>query len=234
MAVSDTKQKLEWLEGGPACEPVCESLPDSKSERSSAADEMLAVCRDVRTGRYASTAPGIGTGPDVEVPRALGFETRFQAGNQGGRRHGVRAFQTNGASTLPPDLRGQLDAFRAGLEDDQGGAAELTTIGSGYVRRLTQLEACLSLLIADLETRGLLTARGRVRNSYMLLLQSIDRWDKLAQRLGMTRRTKRLPSLQEYLEHRTAGTDVDGPVVSFQEMKPDGAPQEARDSFGQS
>jgi hypothetical protein len=201
MRESDMKQKGEWPSDQSPCESVCESRSDSAWEQSTAAVETLAVRRDPRTGRYVPITEASAPFQE-ETRRALGLETRFHTGNQGARQHGVRAFQMNGMATLPPDLRRALDAFHAGLEADQAGAEELTTIGMGYVRRLTELEGCLLLLAADLETRGLLTARGRVRNSYTLLLQTIDRWDKLAQRLGMTRRAKRLPSLQEYLAQR--------------------------------
>jgi hypothetical protein len=201
MSVNDTKQTVQAPGQVPVCERVCESPACSTSEKLPAGVEMLAIQRDRRTGRYSRrerAEPELSV--QDEVGQSLGAETRFASGNQNARRHGVRAFETTGATTLPPEMRRELETFQAGLETDQGGGDELTTIGVGYVRRLTELEGCLLLLAVDLQTRGLLTARGRVRSSYALLLQTIDRWDKLAHRLGMTRRTKRLPSLHEYLE----------------------------------
>lgn len=135
---------------------------------------------------------------------AVGATTRFTEGNGAARRTGVRAFEERGAAALPPDVRDALASFQAGVTADQGGPGELTTIGAAYVRRLVELEGCMDLLVADLRTRGLMTPRGRVRNSYTLLLQTIDRWDRLAQRLGMRRRERQVPSFTEYRQQRTA------------------------------
>lgn len=131
---------------------------------------------------------------------------RFTAGNQDARRSGVRAFETHGAAALPSELRDAQAAFYSALEADQGGAGELTTIGAGYVRRLTELETICRLLGADLQARGLFTRRGRVRSTYGAFLQAIDRWDRLAQRLGLTRKARQVPTLTEYLEQCSKDT----------------------------
>jgi hypothetical protein len=145
--------------------------------------------------------------PDVQPAapsaerRAAGHDAagRFTAGNQDARRSGVRAFETRGAAALPAELRDAQAAFYSALEADQGGAGELTTIGAGYVRRLTELETICRLLGADLQARGLFTPRGRVRSTYGAFLQTIDRWDKLAQRLGLSRKARQVPTLAEVM-----------------------------------
>lgn len=112
----------------------------------------------------------------------------------------MRAFEQRGVAALPARMRTRLARFSSGLESDQGGASELTTVRRGYVRRLTELEGSIDLLAADLQQRGLMTARGRVRSTYTLLLQTIDRWDRIAQRLGLERRSHRVPTLDEVLD----------------------------------
>jgi hypothetical protein len=135
---------------------------------------------------------------------------RFRPGNQAARRSGVRAFELHGEPALPSDLRDDLAAFRAGIQADQGGAGELTTIGAGYVRRLCEVEAICSLLGADLHARGLFTLRGRVRSTYGAFMAAVDRWDRIAMRLGIARRERRTPTLAEYLAAKAADAEPAG------------------------
>lgn len=123
-----------------------------------------------------------------------------RAGNEVALKHGMRRFEQRGE--LPPDLRVTTEEFRESLISDQGGAEELTAIRAGYVRRLTEVETCVRLLSNDLVQRGLFTPRGRVRNTYSRLLETIDRWDRLAQRLGLERKTRRVPTPHEYWAQR--------------------------------
>lgn len=148
------------------------------------------------TGAETTETPGaesVAVGQTRRDPRG-----RFLPGNDAARTSGVRMFMDRGE--LPMELRPALDRFVAQVTTDQGGDAELTAIRGGYVRRLAELEGCLLLLTLDLQTRGLMTARGRVRNTYTLFLQTLDRWDKLAQRLGMGRVAKPAPTLAELID----------------------------------
>lgn len=141
---------------------------------------------------------------------------RFLPGNAEARTAGVRVFMDRGE--LPEELRPALDRFVAQVIADQGGDTDLTAIRGGYVRRLGELEGCLLLLAADLQARGLMTARGRVRNTYTLFLQTLDRWDRLAQRLGMSRIARPAPTLAELL-NATADTEP----ADVDEAEPDDA-----------
>lgn len=196
------------------CETVCESVRGSGAEANAAATETLAVRRDARSGRFERRSATVSR----DEARALGADTRFAPGTQAGRRHGVRAFQVRGEAALDADQRTALEAFRGGVEADQGGASELTTIGAGYVRRLCEMEVICDLLAVDLATRGMFTQRGRVRSTYGAFLQAVDRWDRLAQRLGTARRERRVPSLAEYLANRPSETDDDGPEEPGQDV----------------
>lgn len=160
----------------PVCEPMCESLPAPEAPGAAPSDESPAVGRNEKTGQFAP-------------------------GNQLSRRSGVRAFELRGATSLPPDLRAALDRFRAGVEADQGGRQELSTIGAGYVDLLAEVNAIIGLLLADLAERGIFTTRGRVRSTYQQFLLAIDRYDRLAQRIGLERKTRDV-SLASYLAAR--------------------------------
>jgi hypothetical protein len=130
-----------------------------------------------------------------------------RAGNQVARKSGIYSAAVK-RGEVPTELRLSVDEFRAGLISDRGGASELTTIEAGYITRLCDIEVCCRLLQNDLVTRGMFTAKGRVRSSYDKFLATIDRWDRLA-RAGLDRRARHVPSLQEFLEQRIE--DATGP-----------------------
>jgi hypothetical protein len=120
-------------------------------------------------------------------------------GNQAARKHGVRAFETRGGAVLPGDLRQSVDEFRAQVITDRGGTDQLTAVEGGYIRRLGELETVARLLASDLAQRGLFTPKGRVRGTFTRWLETLDRWDRYAQRVGADRRAKPVRSLREYL-----------------------------------
>ena len=99
------------------------------------------------------------------------------------------------------DALGDLDGFRTALESDQGGADAMTIIQAGYVRRLVEVEALCRLLGADLRAHGIFTAKRRVRNTFGAFLTAVEKWDRLAQRLGMGRRQRDVGQMSaaEYL-----------------------------------
>jgi hypothetical protein len=124
---------------------------------------------------------------------------RFAPGNRVSLKHGAYV-----AGRRPPQLEamvGDLDAFRAGLESDQGGQGELTAVRAGYVRRLGEVEALCRLLGADLMARGIFTRKGRTRSTFGAFLQAAGTWDRLAGRLGLDRRQRDvIESPREWLE----------------------------------
>jgi hypothetical protein len=109
------------------------------------------------------------------------------------------SFEARGQGALPDDLRVSVEDFRNAIVSDLGGAEELTAITKGYVRGLVDLETCRRLLQADIVKRGLVTPKGRVRGIYTKLMETMDRWDKYAQRLGTERRSRAVRSLRDYL-----------------------------------
>jgi hypothetical protein len=42
----------------------------------------------------------------------------------------------------------------------------------------------------DLVNRGVVTSKGRVRSSFTKLLETFDRWDRFAQRIGIDRKAR--------------------------------------------
>ena len=112
----------------------------------------------------------------------------FLPANQVARQTGIYA------QRQPADLRERVDTFTAGVLSDLGGASELSTLERAYVGRLAEVEIVLRLLAHDIAERGLLTPSGGVRRVHDAFLSAVDRWDRLAQRLGVARRARRVAS----------------------------------------
>jgi hypothetical protein len=107
---------------------------------------------------------------------------------------------------LPAPLRarlGDLDSFRQGLQTDQGDDAELTIV-SGYIEKLTSVEGLYRLLAADVMIHGIFTPRRRTRSTFHALLATIEKWDRLAQRLGMGRKARDVGglSIEDYVREQ--------------------------------
>jgi hypothetical protein len=121
----------------------------------------------------------------------------FVPGNTARRLHGVRGFETTGR--IPDVLRQTVEEFREAVLSDRGGSTELSTLEAAYVRRLSEAETVARLLAADLAARGLFTPKGRVRNTFQRWTEAVGLWDRLAQRVGVDRRSRPVPSLRDYL-----------------------------------
>jgi hypothetical protein len=128
-------------------------------------------------------------------------------GNQLHRTHGAYSFRDRGAAALPDVLRQTVDEFRESVIADRGGASELSTLEGAYIRRLSEVETVARLLAADLASRGLTTPKGRVRGTFSRWLECLDRWDRLAQRVGTDRRSRSVSSLRDYLAQAQPPTE---------------------------
>lgn len=125
---------------------------------------------------------------------------RVGAGNELALKHGTRRFQQKGIA--PDDIVDQVADIQQQIVTDLGGATELSELERGVVRRLGETETLLQLFIRDFEMRGVITARGRTRTTVLTFLQTLDRWERLTQRLGLKRRTKRVPTIDEFIRQR--------------------------------
>jgi hypothetical protein len=146
-----------------------------------------------------SAVSGLSRNPADVVPSLPSVserpDTRFKPGNQAATKHGLYAAKP--VEVLPAEVQAEIDDFRAGVLADLGDEADLSAIERGYVRRLCDVEALVRLSALNIHKNGF-TAR-----SEAMLLQAVDRWDRIAQRLGTKRRTKNISSMsiQQYLEH---------------------------------
>ncbi|HKW00733.1 MAG TPA: hypothetical protein VJN96_12970 [Vicinamibacterales bacterium] len=148
----------------------------------------------------SATVCACGAGPHATTA-GMCAAGHFIVGNQARRTHGAYSFRDRGTATLPDVLRQTVEEFREAVIADRGGPSELSTLEAAYIRRLSEVETVARLLASDLATRGLTSARGRVRSTFSRWLECLDRWDRLAQRVGTDRRSRAVPSLRDYLTH---------------------------------
>lgn len=127
---------------------------------------------------------------------------KFVRGNTAALQHGLYAMERS------QTLRAEVEAFKAGIVADLGGDAELSTLERAYVDRLGEVDLTLRLMREDIARRGLLTPAGGVRRIYDELLAGVDRWDRLAQRLGVRRRTKQVESAADIVQQYRSREDA--------------------------
>jgi len=197
MPLSDRNQSPNLFEGAEMCESMCETPPDSAPEQGIPADNTLpsgpatdasAVTHlGVRRPGHQPWCDVVNVPEDAKVcPRCKAWRPK----NTGAVTHGVRRYELRGI--LPEHAQQHVDAFHAGALSDRGGEANVSTIESGYIRRLAQLEGSLELLGDDIARRGVMTERGRPRAAFAAFLKTLETWDRFATRLGLERRQRHL------------------------------------------
>jgi hypothetical protein len=119
----------------------------------------------------------------------------FIVGSQQRLTHGARAFERHGDAVVPADVRLSADDFLKGIIADKGGATNLSTLKREYAQRGRDLRVMLDLILQELVRNGLTTKGGRVRSAVSKYLEIFDRFDKVAQRLGLERDAREAMSL---------------------------------------
>jgi hypothetical protein len=129
--------------------------------------------------------------------KALGSKTMFKPANWEGLQHSMRT------ERWPPGLevlRDEVAAFMAGCLVDEGDAADVPTRRLSLLSHRARIERRIIQIDARLEQAGLTDKRGKLRVAWLSQLQSLINTAKsLDQLLGLERRQKRVPSLQEVM-----------------------------------
>jgi hypothetical protein len=133
----------------------------------------------------------------------------LRAGNDNAVKTGVYSAAARAqAATKPSDFARQtVDDFIAGVIADMGGESELSSIELAYIEVLRDLSITRQMFVADLIRRGLFTSKGRVRSAYGQLLATVDRWDRIAQRLGTERQPKQVTPLEYWATKQEARSE---------------------------
>lgn len=103
----------------------------------------------------------------------------------------------------PIELRVEAETFVAGIVADKGGPEDLATLKRKYIANLGDVSVVLRLLVADIEAAGLFTRRGNPRAVLATYLATLDRFDRLAQRIGLERQPRPVTSALDFIEGRT-------------------------------
>jgi hypothetical protein len=119
----------------------------------------------------------------------------FIVGSQQRLTHGARAFERHGDAVVPADVRMTADDMLAGIIADKGGANNLTTLKRELAQQARNFRVMLDLILHDLVRNGVTTKGGRVRSAVSRYLEIFDRFDKVAQRLGLERDAREALSL---------------------------------------
>lgn len=147
---------------------------------------------------------------------ALSCETQFMPGNFAAATHLQRT------DRLPQEfafLDGAIEEFRNASIADDGGESEVPTRRRSLHEYRARLHRRILALDAALEQRGMLDRRGKLRVAWLQQLASlIDRARALDVTLGLARRAKRVPTLDDYLADVAdeAGQEAtDGAIAEF-------------------
>lgn len=123
---------------------------------------------------------------------------QFVAGNTAALKHGGRSERLQ--REIEQDATGALAERRQAVLGDLGGEGELSTIAAGTVDRYIRAEAMLEWMEGRILAEGVLTGKGRRKAIHTAYLQQLDRVLRLAAMLGLERKAKRVPTLEEVMD----------------------------------
>lgn len=135
-----------------------------------------------------------------------GRATRFRAKNTASVVHGGRSERLRHRLLDEPQGVARLEGKRSAILADLGGESEISTVKRDLLDRYLQTDALAGHLGGHLIAEGVLTAKGRSRAALSAFLQVLDRQHRLAVAIGLERRQKALPSLEQYLRSASKGS----------------------------
>jgi hypothetical protein len=124
---------------------------------------------------------------------------RFVPGNSARLVHGLRSQRALNGELGGPELKAEANARLRELTADQGDAGFLRR---DLVKRTTQLTIIADTLADELVRNGIITPKGSQRAALTAYLSVIDRLTRLSATLGLERRTKQVPTVEDFLRQR--------------------------------
>ena len=115
--------------------------------------------------------------------------------NKGHWLDGSRSQQVRRQLLEAPEARAALAEFRHEVETDLGGQNALSRIQRDLINRYVETVTIADWLSTNLMAFGMLTPKGRQRAALSAFLLVLDRQHRLAQTLGIERRTKHVDPL---------------------------------------
>lgn len=181
-------------------------MPDVRAllrERAERAGESPSVASDPGGGPSAVSCRRCGwAGEYDESDRGACPECRsFVTGNERALKHGLRRLQTGGGSPLDESRRREIVAA---ITSDLGG--DLSTIAAGLVRDLAAATQLRDACYAHLAAVGPFTAAGKRRPAVDLYLAVSSRVERLSALLGLSRKSRPVPTVAEWIEQQTGAS----------------------------
>ena len=130
----------------------------------------------------------------------------FAPGNVVALKHG--AFSRR---VIAGALEGQEEAIaalvqrQAAIAADLGGRENLSALQADLVRRYVELSLILDWLMDNVLSKGALTPKGNQRAALNAALQVQAQTVRLAEKLGLERRSKRVDLARAFAEHERGG-----------------------------
>ncbi len=93
------------------------------------------------------------------------------------------------------------------METDLGGSSAISRIQRDLVGRYVETSTLADWLGGNLVAQGVLTPKGRSRAALSAYLQVLDRQHRLATALGLTRRSRAVPSARDIMADIVARRD---------------------------
>jgi hypothetical protein len=168
-------------------------LTDSPSAQVSTSFEPAQSVDSISTYCPTVTPLSRPDAPIGELPSSgRGTNGRFLQGNSAAVTHGQRSrlLQENAA----PWRAEQVAAIRADLGDD------VSTLKGHTIEQMGNVLVVLHFLGGNLMAEGPLTGKGRQRASLTAYLQTLDRFMRLTQSVGLERVSKNVPNPADWLE----------------------------------
>ena len=107
------------------------------------------------------------------------------------------------------DLNAEVAAFLAASIDDDGGESNISTRRRDLLEARARLRRRIIQLDNALEVRGLFARRGKLRLGWLQMLATlIEKARALDTTLGLQRRARRVPSLDEWIAERVGHKDL--------------------------
>jgi hypothetical protein len=110
-------------------------------------------------------------------------------------------------SRLLPEQLASFTEEHKQLLDDLGGDASLTVTLRGLAKRHGELSVIADTIVTNLLQYGVLSTKGRQRAALSAYLNVVDRLNKLAAQLGLERKQKPVPSIEDFLRERQKGAE---------------------------
>lgn len=161
---------------------------------------------DSATSTATADAPSAPTWPERRP------DGRFAPGNLAAVRHALRT------DRVPPEfahLAAEVDEFVSGCLTDEGDESDVSTRRRALLQYRARLHRRIVQLDAAIETQGLFSRDGKLRVAWLQRLEGLITTAKaLDSMLGLARRSKRVPTLSEYLDRRAASDAPAGDTIT--------------------